>query len=117
MGYTALNAGSPVSPRGVGAILAMPIIGFLTAKIDNRYLIAFGFFLFAVCSLWFGPRQPRISQWSLSVAIILSGFGSGWSSFRSRPLRWQACATKRSAMPADSTTCCATSAEASASRS
>ncbi len=36
MGYTALAAGWAVSPRGVGAIIAMPMIGYLTAKMDNR---------------------------------------------------------------------------------
>jgi MFS transporter, DHA2 family, multidrug resistance protein len=77
MGYTALAAGWAVSPRGVGAILAMPLIGYLTAKIDNRYLIAFGFLLFAVCSLWFGEVNLSIGQWTFLWAILLSGFGSG----------------------------------------
>ena len=36
LGYTALNAGIAVSPRGMGAIVAMPIIGLLTSRIDNR---------------------------------------------------------------------------------
>ena len=43
MGYTALAAGSAVSPRGIGAIIAMPIIGYMTSKIDNRWLIVTGF--------------------------------------------------------------------------
>jgi len=77
LGYTALNAGIAVSPRGVGAILAMPVIGVLTSRIDNRYLISFGFFLFAVCSLWFAHVDLGISQWSLLWPITLSGFGSG----------------------------------------
>ncbi len=77
MGYTALAAGWAVSPRGVGAILAMPMIGYLTAKIDNRYLIAFGFCLFAVTSLWFSQVNLSIGQWSLLWPVVLSGFGSG----------------------------------------
>ena len=77
MGYTALAAGWAVSPRGIGAIIAMPIIGYLTAKIDNRWLIAFGFCLFAVASLWFGEVNLGIGQWSFLWAIIISGFGSG----------------------------------------
>jgi MFS transporter, DHA2 family, multidrug resistance protein len=77
MGYTALAAGWAVSPRGIGAILAMPMIGYLTAKIDNRYLIAFGFCLFAVTSLWFSQVNLSIGQWSLLWPVILSGFGSG----------------------------------------
>lgn len=77
LGYTALNAGVAVSPRGLGAIVAMPIIGALTTRIDNRWLIASGFFIFAVCSIWFGEVNLAISQWSFLWAIILSGFGSG----------------------------------------
>ncbi|HMF79102.1 MAG TPA: DHA2 family efflux MFS transporter permease subunit [Bryobacteraceae bacterium] len=77
MGYTALAAGVAVSPRGLGAICAMPIIGLLTARMDNRILIAFGFLLFAICSLAFGQVNLEIGQWSLVWAIILSGFGSG----------------------------------------
>jgi DHA2 family multidrug resistance protein len=77
MGYTALTAGWAVSPRGVGAILAMPVIGYLTAKLDNRYLIAFGFSLFGVASLWFGEVNLSIGQWTFLWAILISGFGSG----------------------------------------
>jgi DHA2 family multidrug resistance protein len=77
MGYSALAAGWAVSPRGIGAIVAMPIIGYLTAKIDNRWLIAFGFMLFGVASLWFGQVNLSIGQWSFLWAILISGFGSG----------------------------------------
>ena len=77
LGYTAYAAGWAVSPRGIGAILAMPIIGILTAKIDNRFLIASGFLMFAISGLWFGQVNLAISQWSFLWAIILSGFGSG----------------------------------------
>ncbi len=77
LGYTALAAGWAVAPRGIGAILAMPVIGILTAKIDNRYLIAMGFAMFGFSGLWFGEVNLAISQWSFVWAIILSGFGSG----------------------------------------
>ncbi len=77
LGYTALAAGWAVSPRGIGAILAMPIVGILTAKLDNRWLIVTGFLLFAVSSLRFGEATLEISQWSFLGAIVLSGFASG----------------------------------------
>jgi MFS transporter, DHA2 family, multidrug resistance protein len=77
MGYTAQVAGIAVSPRGLGAICAMPIIGILTTRMDNRWLIAAGFAIFAFCSLRFGEVTLFISQWSFLWAIILSGFGSG----------------------------------------
>jgi DHA2 family multidrug resistance protein len=77
LGYTALNAGWAVSPRGIGAIVAMPIIGLLTTRLDTRWLIASGFLVFAICSLWFGEANLAISQWTFLWAILLSGFGSG----------------------------------------
>lgn len=77
MGYTALAAGWAVSPRGIGAIIAMPIIGFLTAKMDNRWMIAFGFALFGAASIWFGEVNLSIGQWTFLWAILISGFGSG----------------------------------------
>ncbi len=77
LGYTAYAAGWAVSPRGIGAIIAMPIIGVLTSKIDNRWLIAFGFLIFGISSLRFGQADLEISQWSFLWAIILSGFGIG----------------------------------------
>jgi DHA2 family multidrug resistance protein len=78
MHYTALAAGWAVSPRGIGAIVAMPIIGYLTAKIDNRWLIAVGFAMFGISALWFGRVNLEIGQWSFIWAILISGFGSGF---------------------------------------
>ncbi|MGZ4815285.1 MAG: DHA2 family efflux MFS transporter permease subunit [Terriglobales bacterium] len=77
LGYPALNSGIAVSPRGLGAIIAMPLIGILTTRIDTRWLIASGFTIFALCSIWFSHINLGISQWTLTWAIILSGFGSG----------------------------------------
>jgi MFS transporter, DHA2 family, multidrug resistance protein len=77
MGYTAFAAGWAVSPRGIGAICAMPVIGYLTSKMDNRWLIAFGFSLFGAASLWFGEVNLSIGQWTFLWAILISGFGSG----------------------------------------
>ena len=77
LGYTAFNAGIAVSPRGIGAVIAMPIIGILTAKIDNRWLIGGGFLVFGLCGIWFAEVNLVLSPWSFIWAIILSGFGSG----------------------------------------
>lgn len=77
MNYTAGAAGLAVSPRGIGAILIMPLIGYLTAKMDNRYLIGAGFAVFAWCALWISDLTLQISEWSLLWPIILSGAASG----------------------------------------
>jgi DHA2 family multidrug resistance protein len=55
----------------------MPIIGFLTAKMDNRYLVASGFALFGWSALWASNLTLDVSQWSLLWPIIFSGTAMG----------------------------------------
>ncbi|HEY2799566.1 MAG TPA: DHA2 family efflux MFS transporter permease subunit, partial [Chthoniobacterales bacterium] len=43
LGYTALDAGLALSPRGIGAFLATIVVGRLVGKISNRVLITVGF--------------------------------------------------------------------------
>jgi DHA2 family multidrug resistance protein len=77
MDYSAWIAGLVVSPRGVGAILAMPVVGLLVAKMDTRYLVSLGFLIFGVCSLVWGEITLQVSPWSLLIPIIISGFSLG----------------------------------------
>jgi MFS transporter, DHA2 family, multidrug resistance protein len=76
LGYNALDAGMAVSPRGLGSIVAMPLIGFISSRIDNRYLLALGFAIFGICGLWFARVNLGISQWSFLWPVIISGFGA-----------------------------------------
>ncbi len=43
MGYTAQLAGMTLSPGGITVILLLPMVGFLVSRVDQRFLIAFGF--------------------------------------------------------------------------
>jgi len=78
LGYTALAAGVAVAPRGIGAVIAMPLVGYLMTKFDSRYLIMLGFFGVGICNLWLGRATLDISQWSLLWPIITSGFFLGF---------------------------------------
>lgn len=78
LGYTAFTAGIVVAPRGVGSILAMPVIAYLSERIDARYLLTFGFILFAVTTLYMGSVTTEISPWTLLVPILITGFGVGF---------------------------------------
>ncbi len=78
LGYTALAAGWAVSPRGMGAILAMPMVGLLTERVDSRWLIAIGFLGVGACTLWLGNIDLQIGEFSMFWAIILSGFFIGF---------------------------------------
>jgi len=77
MGYSARSAGLAVSPRGIGAVCIMPVIAYLTSRVDTRWLIAIGFLGFAGSAIWMSQLTLNISQWSLLTPIILSGACSG----------------------------------------
>jgi DHA2 family multidrug resistance protein len=77
LGYTASAAGWAVSPRGIGAICIMPVIGVLTGRLDNRFLIITGFVVFGLTSLWMGQLTLDISPYSLLWPVIISGMGTG----------------------------------------
>ena len=75
MGYTAMLSGLTLSPRGVGAIVAMPVVGLLTGKVDFRKVIGVGFILVAV-SLWqFGAMNLEIAMWNIIWPNVLMGVG------------------------------------------
>jgi DHA2 family multidrug resistance protein len=75
LGYTALAAGIAVAPRGLGALLFMPVIGILTGRVDNRYLVCAGFVFTGACTLWLGNATLDIGPFSLFWPIILTGAG------------------------------------------
>ncbi|CAM2061487.1 MFS transporter, DHA2 family, multidrug resistance protein [Desulfovibrionales bacterium] len=75
MGYTALLAGIVLGPGGLLAIIAMPVAGILTQRIDARFLLAFGI-LCNAWSLWY--MSGYTLQIDLTAAItgrIIQGIG------------------------------------------
>src|ERR1700736_4519144 len=42
LGYTAMQSGMALSPGGLAIMVMMPIVGFLLAKIEARWLVIFG---------------------------------------------------------------------------
>jgi MFS transporter, DHA2 family, multidrug resistance protein len=74
MGYTALTAGIVVGPRGLGSMLGLPVIGIISNKVDNRYLLSAGFIVFGACSILFSIVNLEISPTTLLVPIVLTGF-------------------------------------------
>ena len=74
LGYTAFTAGIAVAPRGMGAICGMPVIGFLSNKVDPRLLLTFGFFVFGLTTLYFGNVTLDISPTTLLLPIMITGF-------------------------------------------
>jgi DHA2 family multidrug resistance protein len=78
MGYTALDAGMTVSPRGLGALAAMFLVGVLVQKINPRYLAAFGFTMFGLSALLLSRLNLQVSMRNIVLPNVINGFGAGF---------------------------------------
>ena len=78
MGYPALNSGMAISPRGIGAIIALMVVGRLVGKVDARLLMTFGFCVLAF-SCWHSPGSTWTSP-SVNVMWpnVISGLAMGF---------------------------------------
>ena len=105
MDYSAWWAGLAVAPRGIGSIIAMPIVGLMVSRIDTRILVSTGFAVFGICSLIWGTLTLQMSPWSMTIPIVISGFSLGlvFRTALGKHVR-QDCRRNRSATEADSTT-------------
>jgi DHA2 family multidrug resistance protein len=75
LGYTALLSGMATAPRGIGAIVAMPIVGKLMSHVDGKWLVMLGVALVATSTLMFGNMTLDVSMIDLVLPNILQGFG------------------------------------------
>lgn len=75
MGYTAQSAGLANMPRGVGALIALPIAGALMPYVDSRYIMAFGLACTAAAQLVFGRLNLDVSMSYLILPNLLHGMG------------------------------------------
>jgi DHA2 family multidrug resistance protein len=75
MGYTALQSGFTQSPRGIGALLALPLAGLLSRKIDNRKLLIVGILLCGAASLMMGNIDLEVAKSSFALANLIQGAG------------------------------------------
>jgi len=74
-GYTAMWAGLTMAPMGVLAIVAAPIIGQLSGRIDPRLIATFGVCVFGTVLLFAARRTPDASFATLATPQLLLGLG------------------------------------------
>jgi DHA2 family multidrug resistance protein len=77
LGYTSQSAGLATAPRGVGAMIAMPIAGILMSYVDSRWLMSFGVACTAAATLLFGNLTLDVSMGSIIWPNVLQGLGVG----------------------------------------
>jgi DHA2 family multidrug resistance protein len=75
LGYTAQSAGVATAPRGIGAMIAMPIIGALLAYVDGRWLVGLGVVLTAYSTFLLGNLNLDMAMSNIVLPNILYGFG------------------------------------------
>ncbi len=78
MGYPALNSGMAISPRGMGAICSLLVVGVLVSRIDARLLIGLGFLILAYSCGGFGNITLEIATRNVMWPNVLSGIGMGF---------------------------------------
>ena len=76
LGYSALQSGLVLSPRGIGAIVGSIIAGQILSKtkIDGRIWMAQGALVLALSMMMFGSLSLEIAPGNVIWPIVISGF-------------------------------------------
>ncbi len=77
MGYTAFWSGVALTPRGIGAIIAVFFVGRVIGRLDSRKLIVCGFLLLAYSSNMLSGLNLQISILNIALPNILMGLAMG----------------------------------------
>jgi MFS transporter, DHA2 family, multidrug resistance protein len=78
LGYPAVESGLAVSPRGIGSVISMLIVGRLIGVVDGRYLTMFGFAVLGISTYVFTGLTLEIAPTNIIYPIIVSGFAMGF---------------------------------------
>jgi DHA2 family multidrug resistance protein len=77
LGYSALDSGLAVSPRGIGAMISAITVGRLIGVVDSRLLIATGFAILAVSGWMFSHMTLDIARSNIVLASVMNGAATG----------------------------------------
>ena len=78
LGYSALDSGLAVSPRGLGSMASMIVAGAIANRVDSRLMLAFGFFVLGGSTLLLSDVNLGIAMRSVVVPNIMNGFAGGF---------------------------------------
>ena len=76
-GYPAIEAGIAMAPRGLGAFIAMPLVGMLVSKVDPRKLVGAGLLIGGGTLLWLGQLNLNAGYWNIFWPQIIQGTSLG----------------------------------------
>jgi len=75
MGYTALDSGLALSPRGLAAFATTIVVGRLVGRVRSRYLLITGFSLVAVSSFMLGRINLQVDMAHVIWPSVVNGMG------------------------------------------
>ncbi|HUD84511.1 MAG TPA: DHA2 family efflux MFS transporter permease subunit [Candidatus Saccharimonadales bacterium] len=78
LGYTALDAGLTVSPRGLGVLIALGFVGLLAQRVNLRLLMVFGFTVLGAACFLLSRLNLQVAMSNIIPANLLMGFGMGF---------------------------------------
>jgi DHA2 family multidrug resistance protein len=73
LGYTSQSAGLATAPRGIGAMIAMPIVGILMSYVDSKWLMSLGIACLAASTLMLGNLTLDVSMAAIVWPNVLQG--------------------------------------------
>jgi DHA2 family multidrug resistance protein len=77
LGYPSLEAGYAMAPRGVGSLIAMPIVGLLMNRVDPRRMLALGFLVNGLTMYWMSTLSLDAGYWDIFWPQFVQGVGMG----------------------------------------
>lgn len=79
MGYDVMGAGLMMAPRGMGALIVMPLVTMLGRRVDPRILIGFGMALVVVSQTMMTGFDLDMGKEPIVYATFLQGIGMGFT--------------------------------------
>jgi MFS transporter, DHA2 family, multidrug resistance protein len=73
LGYSSLQAGKTMAPRGIGSMLFMPVVGFLMNRVGARTFLTAGILISAFTLFWFGYLDTNAGYWDFFWPQFIQG--------------------------------------------
>jgi len=77
MGYSSLDAGMAMLPRGLGSFLFMPVVGILMGKVEARKLLGIGIVVAASSLYMLGSLNLNAGYWDIFMPQLIQGLSMG----------------------------------------
>jgi DHA2 family multidrug resistance protein len=77
LGYPSYQAGTAMAPRGVGAFLAMPLVGYMIGKFDPRKLVISGLAIAGATLFMLSSINLQAGYWDIFWPQFIQGISMG----------------------------------------